>query len=567
MSYNILAINPGHNGSAALISDGDVKYYLEEERLSRMKYDGNPFRSMIDIMNRFKVDELVIVGTGVDFPQLPWTQENPYTSLVRKFYPDIKTTFFGHEHHMTHAATAFYNSGFGKAVAVVVDGAGTYMDVQMDQSEESKAKGFECESVWKCKYPADFKFIYKTFGDNNQPRMTNGTFDVGNSVTITKAYEAVTNYLGFGWLDAGKTMGLSSYGEEDDNIPTLFRDNRASRDVFIPSYPMGAFVDTNINPIFQRKNDPKEWHRDPSALTDIEKNLAYKIQKDTQELVGDLVEQAAKASGLDNVVIAGGYGLNCVNNYYLKKRFPNLNIYVEPISHDGGTVIGAAKIIYHDKKNDFTKRPQTSIYYGPEYSKDFIKSRLLQYEDKFSTYEGNAKVVAELLSENNIVAVYQGRSEAGPRALGNRSILYNPADPNGKDFVNQVKGREWFRPFAGTVLKEHADEWFDMAGMDSSPFMMYAVDVLPDKVDKIKAITHVDDTCRIQTVTKEQNEEYYNIISEFYKLTDVPIVFNTSFNLAGDPLVETVDDAISAVIRSKMKYIYFPEIELLIEKK
>jgi len=116
MSYNILAINPGHNGSAALISDGDVKYYLEEERLSRMKYDGNPFRAMIDIMSRYTVDELVIVGTGVDFPQLPWTMENPYSSLVRKFYPKATTTFFGHEHHMTHAATAFYNSGFGKAV-------------------------------------------------------------------------------------------------------------------------------------------------------------------------------------------------------------------------------------------------------------------------------------------------------------------------------------------------------------------------------------------------------------------------------------------------------------------
>ena len=175
--------------------------------------------------------------------------------------------------------------------------------------------------------------------------------------------------------------------------------------------------------------------------------------------------------------------------------------------------------------------------------------------------------IAILLSKNNIVCIFQGRSEAGPRALGNRSILYNPTDPNGKDFVNRVKKREWFRPFAGTVLLENANEYFDMAGLPESPYMMYAMDVWPEKQKIIPAITHVDGTCRIQTLTKEQNPHYYKLIKEFEKITGVPILFNTSFNLAGDPLVESIEDALDTLLKSELKYLYLPELEILLTKK
>lgn len=176
------------------------------------------------------------------------------------------------------------------------------------------------------------------------------------------------------------------------------------------------------------------------------------------------------------------------------------------------------------------------------------------------------KYVAKLIADRNIVTLFQGRSEGGPRALGNRSILYDPTDPNGKDFVNRVKKREWFRPFAGSVLKEKAAEWFDMAGLDESPFMMYAMDVWPEKQKNIPAITHVDGTCRIQTVSEEQNPHYYELIKEFEKITGVPILFNTSFNLAGDPLVETIEDALQTLLKSQMKYMYLPELQMLLEK-
>ena len=172
--------------------------------------------------------------------------------------------------------------------------------------------------------------------------------------------------------------------------------------------------------------------------------------------------------------------------------------------------------------------------------------------------------VAQLIKDRNIVSIFQGRPEAGPRALGNRSILYDPTDPNGKDFVNTVKGREWFRPFAGTVMKEHAEEWFDLRGMDETPFMMYAVELQDKAVGEVPSITHVDGTCRIQTVTEEQNKHYYDLINEFYKLSGVPILFNTSFNLAGEPLVESITDAVKTLSKSKLEYLYLPEIGKLL---
>jgi carbamoyltransferase len=175
--------------------------------------------------------------------------------------------------------------------------------------------------------------------------------------------------------------------------------------------------------------------------------------------------------------------------------------------------------------------------------------------------------VAKLIADKNIVALFQGRSEAGHRALGNRSILYDPRDPNGKDHVNIVKQREWYRPFAASVMLEHVHDWFDMAGLKESPFMMFAVDVIKDKQNLIPCVTHVDGTCRIQTVTKEQNINFYNLINEFYKLTSVPMLFNTSFNLAGEVIVETEEEAIDVIKRSKIEYLYLPEKQMLIMEK
>lgn len=568
MTYNILGINPGHNGSAAVVSDGELVYYVEEERLSRFKYDGNPFKSIIDIISKWHIDEIVLGGTSPEYPKLPWTSEDPYSALVRKFYPKVKVNNFGSEHHLGHAATAFYNSGFEKAIAIVVDGAGSYKKENLDEDGNFSAEGFETESVWVCEYPSNFSLLHKVYGNNKSAKLSNGTFDFDDAVTITKSYEAVSEYLGFGFIEAGKTMGLAPYGKYDGNIPNLFLGNRGSKDVFIPSYPAGAYIDQIRQPYLQQKNNPKDWHNNPELLTEVEKNLAWRIQNDTQNLVSHMIEKSVELTGIKEVVICGGYGLNCVANYFFAKKFPDVKFYFEPISNDGGTSIGIAKISWHQKQQDSNIRPQKSLYHGPEYDitdiLDVIKEN--EHLGKIQTKSVSYSDIAQLIADRNIVSMFQGRSEAGPRALGNRSILYDPRDPNGKDHVNVVKGREWFRPFAGTVLVEDANDWFDLAGYEQSPFMMMAVNVAADKIKTIPCVTHVDDTCRVQTLSKDQNEHYYNLISAFKDITDVPVLFNTSFNLAGDPLVESIDDALDTLYRSKLKYLYLPELKLLVTK-
>jgi carbamoyltransferase len=176
------------------------------------------------------------------------------------------------------------------------------------------------------------------------------------------------------------------------------------------------------------------------------------------------------------------------------------------------------------------------------------------------------KEVAQLIANKNIVTLFQGQSEAGHRALGNRSILYDPRNPNGKDYVNNVKNREWYRPFAASVMLEYATQWFDMGGLKESPYMMYAFPVLKGKSNLIPCVVHVDNTCRAQTVSQSQNLHFYNLISAFNDLTNIPMLFNTSFNLAGEVIVETKEDAIDTLNRSNIKYLYFPETQELIIK-
>jgi len=173
----------------------------------------------------------------------------------------------------------------------------------------------------------------------------------------------------------------------------------------------------------------------------------------------------------------------------------------------------------------------------------------------------NKEEAINKILEQEIVAIFQKSSEYGPRALGNRSLLFDPRNKNGKDIVNKVKRREWFRPFAGTVLLEHAKDWFEMGTIKESVYMSYAVPVKEDKKNLIPCITHVDGTCRVQTLTKEQNKNFYELIEEFYKRTNVPILFNTSFNLAGEPLVETLSDAHSTIERSDLQYLYLPDLQ------
>ena len=557
MSYNILGISPGHNGSAAVVSDGVLIYYAEEERFSRLKYDGNPFRAMLIALEQLPIDELIIGGTTPELVKLPWTQEDAYTALVRKFNPKVKVTIMGHQHHLGHAAGAFYNSGFDTAMAIVVDGAGSTYTAP-------NTAGYETESIYKCSYPNTFETVYKRLADGAAQYFNDNTHEFDNSVTVTKAYEAVSDYLGFGFIEAGKTMGLAPYGKQDPNIPEFFIENKGNKNLLKPWYPAGAYIDEDRYKYLKRTQDAKVWHHDFSKVRDIDKNLAWHIQEETQKIVGDLIE-CAVSKGEKNIVIAGGYGLNCVANYYYLERFPDVNIYVDPVSHDGGTAIGLAKLAWYEHSKSTAIKPLASLYLGP--TPDYSKINELIAANKYTATRVTSAEVAELLVRGNIVTMFQGQAEAGPRALGNRSILFDPRRADGKDYVNKVKGREWFRPFAGSILAERAAAWFDLRSMTESPFMMYAVNLTADKVGMLPAITHVDGTCRVQTVKASDNPFYYELISEFNKLTGVPVLFNTSFNLAGEPLVESLEDAFHTITNCDIDYLYLPEISTLVSKR
>jgi len=568
----VMAINPGHNGSTAVVRDGKLLYYVEEERLSRLKRDGNPFLGMLYGLQNFEITDLVIGGTHSEYDRLPWTGENSYQAIARKHYPQIKIHSMGNDHHAGHAAGAYYNSGFDDAISLVVDGSGSRKYL----SEE--LFGFEAETIF---YFQDGKpeMLYTSLGENNAPnfkRMLPNSeieFIINDRPTLTKAYEAVTDFLGFHFIEAGKTMGLAPYGKENEDLPDLIVNGRANRNIFKGAYPRGAFLDlTEIHPFEdkgcgeivpeEKQKDLRAWHNNENLMRPHYADLAYAIQTQTQQAVGDLIEYAIDRTGCTKICLSGGYGLNCVANYYLRKRFPEIDLFVDPISHDGGTSVGLAKLLYSKLQEDVEIEPLSTLYLGFDHDH---ASDLEELDLEGATVtESTSKEVAELIRQGNIVTILQGRCEAGPRALGNRSILFDPTVEDGKAFVNKVKGREWFRPFAGTVLAEDAHEWFDLAGMEESPYMMYAVDVKEGKESLIPSITHVDNTCRVQTVTKEQNEHYYELISEFKALSDVPILFNTSFNLAGDPLVETVEDALHTLKHSRLEYLWLPELGKLV---
>lgn len=588
----IAAIARGHNSGVCLLKDGEIVFASEEERFSREKYDGGPFASMVKILDYTnKLDYLVIAHTQPLYEtagRVDYSGDDVYTGLARKLGL-IKRGHFGRDnhpqvidlanmHHKLHAACAFYRSGFEDAVAVSVDGAGTFIPLQVGNDT---VMSYEVETITDCAYPAEFDTKFKVYGVREPVpagimQMPSDRFGehgkwhdavISDRSGITKVYEGVTEYCGFSSIEAGKTMGLSPYGEPDDSFPALFdKDAKyplSNRNLVVPHYPMSSIINTDLY------GDLNEMPSEGQDLTELKsrRNLAYAVQKESQEQVLKVILKAVEMTGKKNVVLSGGYALNCVANYFyldeLNKQ--DIKLYVEPISSDAGTSIGAALLFHHSLEDDNTIRPGHSLYLGPKYE---ITEENLNFEDStIEVIDADYEKVIDLITDKNIVAVFQGRAENGPRALGNRSILYDPTDPNGKDFVNQVKRREYFRPFAGSILEEHAHDWFDMRGMDSSPHMMYAMDCQPGIEEKIPSIIHVDGTCRIQTVNQEQNEHYYNIINTFYKRTGVPIIFNTSFNLGGEPLVETLDDAVRTLKSSDIEYLFLPELGKMVVVK
>ena len=588
----IAAIARGHNAGVCLFKDGEIVFSIEEERLTRQKYDGGPLASMVKILEYTdKLDYLVVAHTQKltdTAARIDFSGDDIYTGLARKLglisrkednhnHPQVVDLSF--MHHKLHAACAFYRSGFDDAVALIVDGAGTF--IQLMYGNEPLWV-WEVESIIDCGYPSQFKTLYKNYGAREAVAGTYmdkcpsdqfgeaGEFHeawLSDRAGIVKTYEAVTEYCGFSSIEAGKTMGLFPYGKPNDKIPKLFdftsKVPLSNRNLIVPAYPSSSVVNSAL---FDYLDELPQEGEDATKLQS-RRDLAYACQTQTQEQVVRLIRKAVEISGKKNVVISGGYGLNCVANYHYLEQLKDegINIYVEPISNDAGTAMGAGLMFWHAMADSREKHKLDTLYLGPQYT--YAEREIL---DKVSYAGGEVvdatnKDVVKLLREKNIVTIFQGRSENGPRALGNRSVLFDPTFPDGKDFVNTVKRREYFRPFAGSIIHEHVHEWFDLRGMDETPHMMYAVNCKPGIAEKIPSIIHVDGTCRIQSVKREQNPHYYDLIKEFYDQTGIPIIFNTSFNLGGDPLVETLDDAIETLVKSDIEYLFLPEYGKLIK--
>ena len=552
-----------HDASVSIVQNGQLMH-LMEERFCHSKHACTAMYAVQDIptwcsyISQLSFSNLFYQHTDFGFIQayLVDILKMPLR-IDEKINSPMKGTIHV-DHHYLHAKTSHSHSGFDDAVVLVIDGAGS-----------NYTFGKENLSIYEVSNRC-FTPLYKSVvGDGTPINIDVPNFvDKKTNIGVGYVYTSVSEWLGFNGLECGKTMGLSAYGKEDETIPELISiEDHGNKSCLVT---IDSYNNTNIHQKYSQVANlgvcgsllDVEYLNQGTDITEtIKSNVAYRVQKDFEKYLIHTCNKALSMSKTKNLVLTGGCALNCVANYKLLKALPSdVNLYVDPTCDDSSVSIGGVYHTYHQEC------PSASFKL-----KNLYKGRLLEYkyelEDDEDEYEAKPEDIARLISNGNIVAIAQGRSEIGPRALGNRSILFDPRVKDGKDIVNRVKKREYFRPFAGTVLKEHAKEWFDMDRLEESPFMMYAVDVLKSQIEKIPCITHVDGTCRVQTVTREQNKNYYDLISEFYNLTGVPILFNTSFNLAGDTIVDTIDDGLNTLRNSEIEYMYLPEIETLIHIK
>ena len=565
----IFSINISHDASVAYVVDGQVEWMIEEERLTHRKHDSYPFMSILRANNIIDRNSLLAV-TAIEIPTLEEVvNQSVDTSLLiaskvlRKNQYKYKS--FEQQHHLSHASIGFYNSGFEEAAVVVVDGAGAI-----------KGGGHEVESIYKASYPDSFELLHQRY----VPIFKNTDDVVDNPTTgIGMAYAAAAEYIGYDYTASGKLMGLAPYGKEDPEIKSFITEDgevnesifyRVHNGVIIEYYDHIAPKDkmtlyllyNDANTRCQRHEDDDSIVRigpalsapdevaDPTVKFSLNCDIAYRIQKDFETYMVNLIKKAVDITGCKNVVLSGGCALNCVANYeYLNHLPEGGKLFVEPICYDAGLPVGQAMLEWRQVTKSSEIKPLKNLYLGPR------QTHILPE----TAYDISVQDVVDKIIEGHPVAIFQGRSEQGPRALGNRSLLFDPRNKDAQVILNKKKGREWWRPFAASVLLDHVHDWFDMRGLDESPYMMFAVNALEEIWNEIPGVLHVDKTCRIQTVSREQNPYYYDLIREFYDRTGVPMLLNTSFNLGGDTICESVDDVMDTLKRSELEYTYFPE--------
>lgn len=534
---NVLSVLASHDASIAYFVDNKLEYFLKEERLSGIKRDSGVVKGLNYIIkNDLEVHAVIINSCVVNDPYI----EDTLAPWMQKAF-DCQIYINDKEHHKSHAILSFEKSKFDESIVFVIDRNGT-------QDE----KIFEVESIIYIDKEYNTQDIYKNFGIeklydldiHNKLKEYRCDLRCDSSMGITQLYETATTLIGQGVHENGKIMGLSSYGR-DLNFKNFFNDGVVDSQLFFKNYD-GYDEAFYIKEFYDKKTDNISEDN-----YQFYADYAFQVQKQTQEEILRLVQKYVAKTGIKKVCFAGGYALNVVTNSFLVKSLPHVEFYFEPISDDTGITLGSSLIFHKKMLGIIPQIPYHTFFNNINHDIDKIEGENVSEED-----------IARFLSHGKTVAVFNGQSEVGPRALGNRSLLYDARDPDAKKVVNKIKNREWYRPFAAVVLEKDAKDYFEMYNIKCCPEMTLS---FPVKSKKIPGVTHVDNTCRIQTVDKN-TLHLYNVLSKFKEITDIPVLLNTSFNLAGKPLIETPQQAIETFKNTDIDILWFPEKSIMLTK-
>ncbi|MBN1881679.1 MAG: carbamoyl transferase [Deltaproteobacteria bacterium] len=546
---NILGLHIfGHDTGASLATDKRL-WAISEERLNRQKHSGLfPEHSIRYVLRAAGLAGINDVDAIVGMAHPDKKGVDRFEKTVRKVL-DYSGSIYTISHHEAHAASTYYTSPFDDASIMVVDGLGSEAFAVGTQNKipfmlralnEKKRRRFhEVQSFFHGR-GTDFSTISKQY---TLPDYQNG---------LGLIYMATSVFLNFGDFGSGKVMGLAPYGGKDNSFYRKFCE-------LVEGVALTKSEKNFVRHIekFQKAFYPTIPVRTRQPLPDeIYTEIAYTVQDITEKYLIEIANHLYKISPSQNLCYAGGVGLNSVANKKILDNSPFENIFIQPASCDSGLALGCALYGAHAimGKKQGTYRFKNA-YLGCPYGEEKIiaavnATRGIGYKKDSDI----VKTTARLLADGKIIGWFEGASEIGPRALGHRSIICDPRDPNMKDKLNaRVKHRESFRPFAPSVLLEKAFDYFDLAC--ESPYMLLIAKVTEAMQQEVPAITHVDGTARVQTVTKDANGRYYELIEEFYRITGTPVILNTSFNIAGEPIVETPEDAIACFMSTEMDYL------------
>jgi carbamoyltransferase len=557
----VLGINAyDHDVSACLLRDGEIAVAIEKERITRQKHAGGFFQECVDYCLKAEgitLDEVDLVVRNcyvlpVEDLEVRMSYQGDMLEREREqtakspLYLSKSNKVMTVSHHLAHAYSAFAPSPFEEGVVMVVDGVGSYAsDIkepgQLTEGVNPLAR--ESESYYRFK-GSELTPLKKVWLQPCRGLLSDEFFNMDG---LGAVYSRISSYIFADWNKCGEVMGLAPYGRPE-NFKRLIE---LKADGELQVTPWGAEFNKPWMP-----DGKKKWDADP-AMRHWE-DLAWRIQHDSEEVLLARARWLRETTGAKNLVLAGGVALNCVANGRIIREAGFDNVWIQPAAGDNGISIGCAyygHLAVQKKPRSFVMKRATL---GIEYPDDAVQrvgNPLLVTRRTFNgSGESICRETAKLLAEGKVFGWFQGRSEFGPRALGDRSILGDPRRAEMKDILNsRVKFRQAFRPFAPIVIYERAKDIF--IGEDESPFMLRAKQVKPEWRDKIPAIVHVDGTARVQTVRREDNPRMYDLLVEFDKLTGVPVLVNTSFNIKGEPIVETPQDAMNCFIYTGIDYL------------